>query len=86
VTKALANEWASKGVNVNAIAPGYIKTDMASALLNDPVRVAELMARIPVGQFGTPGDIAGAAVFLASEAASYIHGHILTVDGGWMAR
>ena len=86
VTKALANEWASKGVNVNAIAPGYIKTDMASALLNDPVRVAELMARIPVGQFGTPDDIAGAAIFLVSEAASYIHGHILTVDGGWMAR
>jgi 2-deoxy-D-gluconate 3-dehydrogenase len=86
LTKALANEWASKGVNVNAIAPGYIKTDMAGALLNDPVRVAELMARIPVGQFGMPDDIAGAAVFLASEAASYIHGHILTVDGGWMAR
>ena len=86
LTKALANEWASKGVNVNAIAPGYIKTDMASALLNDPVRAAELMNRIPAGQFGTPDDIAGAAVFLASEAASYIHGHILTVDGGWMAR
>ena len=86
LTKALANEWASKGVNVNAIAPGYIKTDMASALLNDPVRVAELMNRIPAGQFGTPDDIAGAAVFLASEAASYVHGHILTVDGGWMAR
>ena len=86
LTKALANEWASKGVNVNAIAPGYIKTDMASALLNDPVRAAELMNRIPAGQFGTPDNIAGAAVFLASEAASYIHGHILTVDGGWMAR
>ena len=86
LTKALANEWASKGVNVNAIAPGYIKTDMAGALLNDPVRAAELMNRIPAGQFGTPDDIAGAAVFLASEAASYIHGHILTVDGGWMAR
>ena len=86
LTKALANEWASKGVNVNAIAPGYIKTDMASALLNDPVRAAELMNRIPAGQFGTPDDIAGAAVFLTSEAASYIHGHILTVDGGWMAR
>ena len=86
LTKALANEWASKGVNVNAIAPGYIKTDMASALLNDPVRAAELMNRIPAGQFGKPDDIAGAALFLASEAASYIHGHILTVDGGWMAR
>ncbi len=86
LTKALANEWAPKGVNVNAIAPGYIKTDMASTLLNDPVRVAELMNRIPVGRFGMPDDIAGAAVFLASEAASYIHGHILAVDGGWMAR
>lgn len=86
LTKALANEWASKGVNVNAIAPGYIKTDMTSAILNDPVRVAEFMDRIPAGKFGTPDDIAGAAVFLASEAASYIHGHILTVDGGWMAR
>ncbi len=86
LTKALANEWAPKGVNVNAIAPGYIKTDMTSAILNDPVRVAEFMDRIPAGQFGTPDDMAGAAVFLASEAASYIHGHILTVDGGWMAR
>ena len=86
LTKALANEWASKGVNVNAIAPGYIKTDMTSAIMNDPVRVAEFMDRIPAGKFGTPDDIAGAAVFLASEAASYIHGHILTVDGGWMAR
>ena len=86
LTKALANEWASKGVNVNAIAPGYIKTDMTSAILNDSVRVAEFMDRIPAGKFGTPDDMAGAAVFLASEAASYIHGHILTVDGGWMAR
>ena len=86
LTKGLANEWASKGVNVNAIAPGYIKTDMTSAILNDPVRVAEFMDRIPAGQFGTPDDMAGAAVFLASDAAAYIHGHILTVDGGWMAR
>ena len=86
LTKALANEWASKGVNVNAIAPGYIKTDMTSAILSDPVRVAEFMDRIPAGKFGTPDDIAGAAVFLASEAGSYVHGHILTVDGGWMAR
>ena len=86
LTKALANEWASKGVNVNAIAPGYIKTDMTNAILDDPVRVAEFMDRIPAGKFGTPDDMAGAAVFLASEAASYIHGHILTVDGGWMAR
>ena len=86
LTKALANEWASKGVNVNAIAPGYIKTDMTGAILKDPVRVAEFMDRIPAGKFGTPDDIAGAAVFLASAAASYIHGHILAVDGGWMAR
>ena len=86
LTKALANEWASKGVNVNAIAPGYIKTDMTSAILNDPVRVAEFMDRIPAGKFGMPDDIAGAAVFLASEAASYVHGHILPVDGGWLAR
>ena len=86
LTKALANEWASRGVNVNAIAPGYIKTDMTSAILNDPVRVAEFMDRLPAGKFGTPDDMAGAAVFLASEAASYIHGHILPVDGGWMAR
>ena len=86
LTKALANEWASKGVNVNAIAPGYIKTDMTSAILNDPVRVTEFMDRIPAGKLGMPDDIAGAAVFLASEAASYVHGHILPVDGGWMAR
>ena len=86
LTKALANEWASTGVNVNAIAPGYIKTDMTSVILNDPVRVAEFMDRIPAGKFGMPDDIAGAAVFLASEAASYVHGHILPVDGGWMAR
>ena len=67
---------------MNAIAPGYIKTDMTSAILKDPVRVAEFMDRLPAGKFGTPDDMAGAAVFLASEAASYIHGHILTVDGG----
>jgi 2-deoxy-D-gluconate 3-dehydrogenase len=86
LTKALANEWASKGVNVNAITPGYIETDMSSALLADPVRAPQLMDRIPAGRFGVPDDLAGAAIFLASEAASYIHGHILTVDGGWMAR
>ncbi|MCZ6676618.1 MAG: SDR family oxidoreductase [Candidatus Poribacteria bacterium] len=86
LTKALANEWASKGVNVNAIAPGYIETDMSEALLADPVRAPQLMDRLPAGRFGTPDDLMGAAIFLASEAASYIHGHILTVDGGWMAR
>ncbi len=86
LTKALANEWASKGVNVNAIAPGYIDTDLSAGLIKDPVRSAELMHRIPASRFGTPDELAGAAIFLASDAAAYIHGHILTVDGGWMAR
>jgi 2-deoxy-D-gluconate 3-dehydrogenase len=86
LTKALANEWASKGVNVNAIAPGYIDTDLSAGLIKDPVRSAELMPRIPAARFGTPDELAGAAIFLASDAAAYIHGHILTVDGGWMAR
>jgi 2-deoxy-D-gluconate 3-dehydrogenase len=86
LTKALANEWASKGVNVNAIAPGYIDTDLSAGLIKDPVRSAELMHRIPAARFGTPDELAGAAIFLASDAAAYIHGHILTVDGGWMAR
>ncbi|MBI1925387.1 glucose 1-dehydrogenase [Candidatus Poribacteria bacterium] len=86
LTKALANEWASKGVNVNAIAPGYIDTELSAGVIADPVRSVQLMERIPAGRFGTPDDLVGAAIFLASEAAQYIHGHILTVDGGWMAR
>ena len=86
LTKALANEWASKGVNVNAIAPGYIDTELSAGIIADPVRSVQLMERIPAGRFGTPDDLVGAAIFLASEAAQYIHGHILTVDGGWMAR
>jgi 2-deoxy-D-gluconate 3-dehydrogenase len=86
LTKALANEWASKGVNVNAIAPGYIDTELSAGVIADPVRSVQLMERIPAGRFGTPDDLVGAAIFLASEAAEYIHGHILTVDGGWMAR
>ena len=86
LTKALANEWASKGINVNAIAPGYIDTDLSAGLIKDPVRSAELMHRIPAARFGAPEELAGAAIFLASDAAAYIHGHILTVDGGWMAR
>ena len=86
LTKALANEWASKGVNVNAIAPGYIDTELSAGVIADPVRSAQLMERLPAGRFGTPDDLVGAAIFLASEAAEYIHGHILTVDGGWMAR
>ncbi len=86
LTKALANEWSGKGVNVNAIAPGYIATDNTEALRNDPVRSEQILARIPAGRWGTPEDFKGPAIFLASEAASYVHGEILTVDGGWMGR
>ena len=86
VTKALANEWGAKGVNVNAIAPGYISTDNTEALRNDPDRNASILARIPVGRWGNPDDLAAVAVFLASPASSYINGEILTVDGGWMGR
>tara|TARA_R110002111_G_scaffold238434_7_gene299885 strand:- start:938 stop:1192 length:255 start_codon:yes stop_codon:yes gene_type:complete len=83
---AFANEWAAKGVNVNAIAPGYINTDNTEALRNDPERSAAILSRIPAGRWGTPEDFGGPAVFLASEAASYLNGHILVVDGGWMGR
>lgn len=86
LVKALANEWASKGVNVNGIAPGYIATDNTEALRNDPDRSASILSRIPAGRWGEPGDFAGPVVFLASEAASYVSGTILTVDGGWMGR
>ncbi|MCC5906040.1 MAG: SDR family oxidoreductase [Balneolaceae bacterium] len=86
LTKALANEWASKGVNVNAIAPGYIATDNTEALRKDIKRSAGILKRIPAGRWGKPEDLKGAAVFLASEASNYIHGTILTVDGGWMGR
>lgn len=86
LTKALANEWASKGVNVNAIAPGYVATDNTEALQNDPVRYKSILERIPAGRWGTPDDFAGPVVFLASDAAKYVHGEILTVDGGWMGR
>ena len=86
LTKALANEWAPKGVNVNAIAPGYIATDLAAALRNDPVRNPALVARIPAGDWGDPTDLQGAVVFLCSEAASYVHGIVLPVDGAWLAR
>jgi 2-deoxy-D-gluconate 3-dehydrogenase len=86
LTMAFANEWAGKGVNVNAIAPGYISTDNTEALRNDPVRSEQIMARIPAGRWGNPDDFKGAAVFLASDAASYVHGTILIVDGGWMGR
>jgi 2-dehydro-3-deoxy-D-gluconate 5-dehydrogenase len=86
LVKALSNEWASKGVNVNGIAPGYIATDNTEALRNDPVRSKSIMDRIPAGRWGEADDFKGATVFLASDAAAYVHGTILTVDGGWMGR
>ena len=85
-TKALANEWAAKNVNVNAIAPGYIATNNTSALRADENRSRQILERIPAGRWGQADDIAGAAVFLCSEAARYVTGHVLVVDGGWMAR
>jgi 2-deoxy-D-gluconate 3-dehydrogenase len=86
LTKALANEWTAKGVNVNAIAPGYMATDNTTALRADPIRSKAILDRIPAGRWGTPQDLAGAAVFLASEASNYVNGHILVVDGGWLCR
>ena len=86
LTMALANEWAGKNVNVNAIAPGYIATDNTEALRNDPDRSRTILDRIPAGRWGRPDDFAGAAVFLASPASQYMHGHVLTIDGGWMGR
>jgi len=86
ITKSLANEWAAKGINVNAIAPGYMATDNTAALRADADRSRQIMERIPAGRWGEPGDLGGAAVFLSSSASDYIHGHILLVDGGWMAR
>ena len=86
LTKALANEWASHGVNVNAIAPGYVSTDNTEALRNDPDRYNSILERIPQGRWGEPADFAGPAVFLASAASDYVNGEILVVDGGWMGR
>lgn len=86
LTKALANEWAGKGVQVNAIAPGYIRTDNTTALQQDPVRAPAILGRIPAGRWGDPDDFKGAAVFLASRASDYVSGEILVVDGGWMGR
>ncbi|TFH84856.1 2-dehydro-3-deoxy-D-gluconate 5-dehydrogenase KduD [Billgrantia azerbaijanica] len=86
LTRLLANEWASHGINVNAIAPGYMATDNTQALRDDPERRAELLGRIPAGRFGEPEDLAGAVVFLCSDAARYVHGHALAVDGGWLGR
>jgi 2-deoxy-D-gluconate 3-dehydrogenase len=86
LTKALANEWAAKGINVNAIAPGYMATDNTTALREDPVRGRQILERIPAARWGEPHDLAGAAVFLCSPASDYVHGHVLVVDGGWLAR
>ena len=86
LTRALANEWASLGVNVNAIAPGYMDTDNTEALRNDRIRSRTILERIPAGRWGKAEDVAGAVVFLASSSADYIHGTVLTVDGGWMGR
>jgi 2-deoxy-D-gluconate 3-dehydrogenase len=86
LTRALANEWAAHGINVNAIAPGYMQTDNTKALRDDPQRNKQITERIPAGRWGTPEDVAGAAVFLASQASDYVHGHVLVVDGGWMGR
>ena len=86
LTMALSNEWAGKGVNVNAIAPGYIETDNTEALRNDPARNEQLLVRIPADRWGTPEDMKGAVVFLCSDAAAYVNGSVVTVDGGWMGR
>jgi 2-dehydro-3-deoxy-D-gluconate 5-dehydrogenase len=86
LTKALATEWASNGVNVNAVAPGYVATANTAALRADARREAEIRARIPAGRWAQPSEVVGAVVFLASAAADYVHGHVLAVDGGWLAR
>jgi len=86
LTKALANEWASLGINVNAIAPGYLKTELTTGIRSDPDRNKALLERIPAGRWGKPEDVKGPVVFLASEAADYLHGAIVPVDGGWLAR
>lgn len=86
LTKALANEWASRGVNVNAIAPGYIATENTVALRSDPNRNRQILERIPAGRWGEPADIADVAVFLCSPASDYVNGHVLAVDGGWLGR
>jgi 2-deoxy-D-gluconate 3-dehydrogenase len=86
LTKAMSNEWASKGINVNAIAPGYVKTELTKALVDDPVRGPSILDRTPVGRWGSPDDFKGVVVWLASRASSFVCGEIVTVDGGWMAR
>jgi len=86
LTKALANEWAARGVNVNAIAPGYMRTDNTKALQQDETRNRQILERIPTGRWGEPSDLGGAAVFLCSAASDYVNGHVMVVDGGWMGR
>ncbi len=86
ITKLMANEWAAKGINVNAIAPGYFVTNNTEALRKDETRSRDILARIPAARWGEPGDLGGAAVFLASSASDYVHGTIIPVDGGWLAR
>jgi 2-deoxy-D-gluconate 3-dehydrogenase len=86
MTKALANEWAARGINVNAIAPGYFETPMTEPLRNDPVRNQEILARLPAKRWGKPQELAGALIFLSSSASDYVHGAVLAVDGGWLAR
>src|SRR5437773_4457640 len=86
LTKALSNEWAGKGINVNAIAPGYMRTDNTKALQENETRNRQILERIPAGRWGEPSDLAGAAVFLASPASDYVNGEVLVVDGGWMGR
>ncbi len=86
LTRSLANEWAGRGVRVNAIAPGYVKTEMTEVLQSDPVRSRQILERIPAGRLGSPDDLRGPVVFLASDASRYVHGETLVVDGGWMGR
>jgi 2-deoxy-D-gluconate 3-dehydrogenase len=86
LTKALSNEWAARGINVNAIAPGYMSTDNTDALRKDEIRYRQILERIPAGRWGEPQDLAGVTVFLCSSASDYVHGHVLVVDGGWLAR
>ena len=86
LTRAMANKLAPRGINVNAIAPGYMATDNTQALRDDPQRSRDILARIPAGRWGSPEDLKGAVVYLASPAAEYVHGAVLAVDGGWLAR
>ena len=86
LTRLLANEWAQYGITVNAIAPGYMATNNTAPLRADPVRSAEILGRIPLGRWGVPSDLAGPVMFLASDASAYVTGHVLAVDGGWLAR